>query len=144
MLPKSIAEQLKNNEAVATESFQEATILFADIVGFTALTAGSSPEQVSNWVIPGVMILFADIVGFTALTAESSPEQVSNWVIPGGHNIICIHMGFTALTAGSSPEQVILSNCVIPGGHNIVCRHCGLHSSYCWKLSRAGTHCFCH
>ena len=48
MLPKSIAEQLKNNEAVATESFQEATILFADIVGFTALTAGSSPEQVSE------------------------------------------------------------------------------------------------
>ena len=46
MLPKSIAEQLKNNEAVATESFEEATILFADIVGFTALTAGSSPEQV--------------------------------------------------------------------------------------------------
>jgi len=46
MLPKSIADQLKNNEAVATESFESATILFADITDFATLTAGSSPVQV--------------------------------------------------------------------------------------------------
>ena len=48
MLPKSVAEQLKDNQAVATESYTDVTIMFSDIVGFTSLTAGSSPQQVRN------------------------------------------------------------------------------------------------
>ncbi|ELT96273.1 hypothetical protein CAPTEDRAFT_82891, partial [Capitella teleta] len=46
MLPKEVAEQLKNNETVSAESFAETTIFFSDIVGFTVISAKSSPIQV--------------------------------------------------------------------------------------------------
>ena len=48
MLPKSVAEQLKKDEAVGAEQFSEVTIFFSDIVGFTAISARSSPIQVST------------------------------------------------------------------------------------------------
>ncbi|XP_061171688.1 uncharacterized protein LOC133181164 [Saccostrea echinata] len=46
MLPKSVAERLKNNEIIEAEHYSEATIFFSDIVGFTKIAASSSPYQV--------------------------------------------------------------------------------------------------
>lgn len=46
MIPKSIAEQLKNNESIRAEFFNESTIFISDIVGFAKISALSSPEQV--------------------------------------------------------------------------------------------------
>jgi hypothetical protein len=48
MLPKTVAEQLKRNEHVAAEAFNESTIFFSDIVGFTNLSAECTPMQVIN------------------------------------------------------------------------------------------------
>ncbi|XP_064642762.1 uncharacterized protein LOC135497034 [Lineus longissimus] len=48
MLPKTVAEQLKRNEHVAAEAFNESTIFFSDIVGFTLLSAECTPMQVIN------------------------------------------------------------------------------------------------
>ena len=43
ILPKVIAERLKQNETTIAEYFPEVTVLFADIVGFTALSAVMNP-----------------------------------------------------------------------------------------------------
>ena len=48
MLPKQVAEQLKQNQEVTTEEFVHATIMFSDIVGFTQISSRSSPLQVQN------------------------------------------------------------------------------------------------
>lgn len=45
ILPPSIAEQLKQQQSCIAERFEEVTILFADIVGFTALAARTPPIE---------------------------------------------------------------------------------------------------
>lgn len=46
MLPRSVAEELKNSEQVDAEQYSESTIFFSDIVDFTVISAHSSPLQV--------------------------------------------------------------------------------------------------
>jgi PAS domain S-box-containing protein len=45
VLPKSIAERLKADETHIADRFEEATILFADLVDFTTLSAQMPPSQ---------------------------------------------------------------------------------------------------
>lgn len=44
ILPPTIAEQLKSRSGIIANSFSSATVLFADIVGFTQLASKYSPE----------------------------------------------------------------------------------------------------
>ncbi|MFM9836314.1 MAG: adenylate/guanylate cyclase domain-containing protein [Methylophilaceae bacterium] len=45
ILPKSIATRLKDNDMRIADSHEAVTVLFADIVGFTKLTASMSPAE---------------------------------------------------------------------------------------------------
>ncbi|XP_072442979.1 uncharacterized protein [Chiloscyllium punctatum] len=46
MLPKSVAKQLRRREHVEAESYEQVTIYFSDIVGFTTIAASCTPLQV--------------------------------------------------------------------------------------------------
>ncbi|MFY7999043.1 MAG: adenylate/guanylate cyclase domain-containing protein [Candidatus Kapaibacteriota bacterium] len=46
VLPEAIAKRIKSGETTIAERFADVTVLFADIVGFTELSAQQSPEAV--------------------------------------------------------------------------------------------------
>ena len=46
MLPEPVAVRLKRQEGVIADRFEHATVLFADIVDFTAYMDGRSPMEV--------------------------------------------------------------------------------------------------
>ncbi|KAM4652060.1 uncharacterized protein O3C94_014396 [Discoglossus pictus] len=46
MLPKSVAKQLRKCKYVEAESYDQVTIFFSDIVGFTSISASCTPLQV--------------------------------------------------------------------------------------------------
>ncbi|MEP0799040.1 adenylate/guanylate cyclase domain-containing protein [Funiculus sociatus GB2-A5] len=48
ILPEAIAKQLKQNPAAIAEQFNEVTIMFADLVGFTPLSARLKPIELVN------------------------------------------------------------------------------------------------
>ena len=61
VLPHSVAERLKAGPGIIADSFADVTVLFADIVGFTSLSEGMSPERLVA-LLDGVFTLFDSIV----------------------------------------------------------------------------------
>jgi adenylate cyclase len=50
VLPKPIADRLRADEQIIAETYPEATVLFADIAGFTPLSSLYPAEQLVSWL----------------------------------------------------------------------------------------------
>jgi class 3 adenylate cyclase len=48
ILPKPVADRLKQSPSAIAEHFEDVTVLFVDIVGFTCLSASIRPEELVN------------------------------------------------------------------------------------------------
>lgn len=69
ILPDEIAERLKTSDEMIAEDFESASILFADVVGFTPLTAEMTPAE--------MVTLLNDIFsGFDALVEARGLEKI--------------------------------------------------------------------
>lgn len=69
ILPEPIANQLKQNSSAIAEQFNEVTILFADIVGFTPLSARLKPIEI-------VSLLNEIFSNFDALAQDLGLEKI--------------------------------------------------------------------
>lgn len=86
ILPKSIAERLKNGESSIADRFDDVTVLFADIVNFSELSANISPEQL-------VEKLNAIFLAFDLLTESHGLEKIKTigdaYMLVGGMPTPC-------------------------------------------------------
>ncbi len=81
ILPRPIIERLKKDKSAIAQNFSEATVLFADIVGFTPMSAKVSPTQL-------IALLNEIFSQFDALTEKFGLEKIKTigdaYMVAGG------------------------------------------------------------
>lgn len=97
VLPKAIADRLKQGERTIVDSFREATVVFADIVGFTSFSANMAPSRT-------VQLLNDLFSGFDKLAETYELEKIktigdSYMVVGGVPTVIPEHAERCALMA---------------------------------------------
>jgi guanylate cyclase len=81
ILPKSVADRLKqNNEARIADRYESVTIMFADLVDFTRISAGMSPEAL-------VDLLGSVFSRFDELTEKHGVEKIKT--IGDAYMVVC-------------------------------------------------------
>lgn len=69
IFPKKIVERLKSGEVLIADRYEETTILFSDLVGFTDLTKIMTPNDL-------VMLLDKIVTGFDKLSEKHGIEKI--------------------------------------------------------------------
>jgi guanylate cyclase len=81
VLPEAIAARLKEREGVIADAFDEVTVLFADIAGFTPLSSRLTPEEV-------VRLLDELFSRFDAIAEQHALEKIKTigdaYMVAGG------------------------------------------------------------
>jgi len=81
ILPAEIAERLKQDNESPAEHFEEATILFADIVGFTSLSARMEPMQ----LVAGLNQIFSAFDHLTEIYGLEKIKTIGDaYMVVGG------------------------------------------------------------
>lgn len=112
MLPPPIADRLKQGQSIIADSFDEATVMFADIVGFTELSARIDPAELVQWLnqIFSVFDELADRYGLEKIkTIGDAYLVVGGLPHPSADHVTAIaNMGLDMLKASQqfcTPDQ---------------------------------------
>lgn len=103
VLPQSVAERLKTNPGIIADSFAEVSVLFADIVGFTKLSEGMSPERLVV-ILNEVFTIFDTIADHRGLekikTIGDAYMAVAGVPVPvADHTVRAAHMALDMIEA---------------------------------------------
>ncbi len=109
ILPASIAERLRGGEDVIADRFDELTVLFADCVGFTAMSSHLPPSEVVQQ-LNGVFSIFdrlADAYDLEKIKTIGDAYMVVGGLTPGGdHPERVAAMGLDMLTEIARMREV--------------------------------------